>query len=163
MVEKAYHSFQRIRNTKLEACRDLFYTNVGVELERKVNKGKNLSSLFWELFSVPRNARAAMASWIIVFGQQFCGVKRDCIRVHSPLLSCQILLTTRRQYSTTIFVHGGYSRPQALLFSMALVSSIGFSLCPRSSPSTLLAAVSCSLSLSHSWPSRCSGRACRSS
>lgn len=73
-ANKAYHSFRRIRNTELEACRDLFYTYVGVELERKVNKGKNFFTLFWELFSVPRNARATMASWIIMFGQQFCGV-----------------------------------------------------------------------------------------
>lgn len=73
-VDKAYRSFRRIRSSELEACRDLFYTYVGVELERKVNKGKNFFTLLYELFSIPRNARATMASWIIMFGQQFCGV-----------------------------------------------------------------------------------------
>ncbi|KAI7341120.1 putative MFS myo-inositol transporter [Hortaea werneckii] len=99
-VDKAYRSFRRIRNSELEACRDLFYTYVGVELERKVNKGKNFFTMFWELFSVPRNARATMASWIIMFGQQFCGVN------------------VIAYYAVTIFVEGGYSRPQALLFAM---------------------------------------------
>lgn len=73
-VNEAHRSFRRIRNSELEAYRDLFYTYVGVQLERKANKGKSFFTKFWELFSIPRNARATMASWIITFGQQFCGV-----------------------------------------------------------------------------------------
>lgn len=73
-VAKAYRSFRRIRNTELEACRDTFYTYVCVELEKEVNQGKNFFTMLWELFSIPRNARATLASWIIMFGQQFCGV-----------------------------------------------------------------------------------------
>lgn len=56
-VDKAYRSFRRIRNSELEACRDVFYTYVCVELEKKVNKGKNFFTMLWELFSIPRNAR----------------------------------------------------------------------------------------------------------
>ncbi|KAI2787092.1 hypothetical protein POX_f07450 [Penicillium oxalicum] len=99
-VDKAYRSFRRIRNTELEACRDLFYTYVGVEIERKVNRGKNFFTKLAELFTVPRNRRATMATWMIMFGQQFCGVN------------------VIAYYSTTIFVQSGYSHPQALLFSM---------------------------------------------
>ncbi|KAJ5484705.1 hypothetical protein N7539_004693 [Penicillium diatomitis] len=99
-VDKAYRSFRRIRNTELEACRDLFYTYVGVEMERKVNRGKNFFTKLAELFTVPRNRRATMATWMIMFGQQFCGVN------------------VIAYYSTTIFVQSGYSHPQALLFSM---------------------------------------------
>lgn len=73
-VQKAYRSFRRIRNTELEACRDLFYTYVGVEIERRVNTGKNFFTKLWELFTIPRNRRATMATWMIMFGQQFCGV-----------------------------------------------------------------------------------------
>lgn len=73
-VAKAYRSFRRIRNTELEACRDLFYTYVGVEIERRVNTGKNFFTKLGELFSIPRNRRATMATWMIMFGQQFCGV-----------------------------------------------------------------------------------------
>ena len=64
-VKKAYREFKRIRRTEVQAARDLYYTYVGVELERKINKGKNLFTQFWELFSVPRNARATWATWIV--------------------------------------------------------------------------------------------------
>lgn len=69
-IQEAYHSFRRIRNSELEACRDLFYTYGAVELERKVSKGKNFFARLWELFSIPRNRRATAASWMIMFGQQ---------------------------------------------------------------------------------------------
>ncbi|RAR01754.1 MFS sugar transporter [Stemphylium lycopersici] len=99
-IPKAYKSFLRIRNSELEACRDLFYTYVAVEMERKVNKGKNFLAMLWELFSIPRNRRATAASWIIMFGQQFCGVN------------------VIAYYAVTIFIQSGYTRPQALLFAM---------------------------------------------
>lgn len=73
-ADKAYQSFRRLRHTELQAARDTYYTYVGVELERKANEGKNLFTMFWDLFRVPRNRRAALASWIVMFGQQFCGV-----------------------------------------------------------------------------------------
>ena len=72
-LPKAYRSFRRIRNTDLQAARDLYYTYVGVQLEKQVTKGKNLFTQFYELFSVPRNRRATLATWIVMFGQQFCG------------------------------------------------------------------------------------------
>ncbi|KAI4252948.1 MAG: hypothetical protein LQ352_003994 [Teloschistes flavicans] len=59
--KEAFHSFLRLRRTRIQACRDLYYTHVGVELERKVNAGKNFFTMFYELFSVPRNRRA---TWI---------------------------------------------------------------------------------------------------
>lgn len=73
-VKKAYLAFRILRNTDLQAARDLYYTFIGVELEAKINRGKNLFTMFWELFSIPRNRRAALATWIVMFGQQFCGV-----------------------------------------------------------------------------------------
>lgn len=78
-VAKAYRSFRRIRNTELEACRDLFYTYVGVEIERRINTGKNFFTKLGELFTIPRNRRATMATWMIMFGQQFCGVNVSLI------------------------------------------------------------------------------------
>lgn len=99
-VPKAYRAFRRIRNDDLQACRDLFYTFVGVELERQVNKGKNFFTKLWELFSIPRNARATTATWIIMFGQQFCGVN------------------VIAYYSVNIFLQSGYTHVQALLFAM---------------------------------------------
>ncbi|KAF7558550.1 hypothetical protein G7046_g5615 [Stylonectria norvegica] len=99
-VQKAYKSFQRLRYSNVQAARDTYYTYVGVELEREVNKGKNLFTQFIELFTVPRNRRATLATWIVMFGQQFCGVNIIAY------------------YSTTIFVESGYSTNSALLASM---------------------------------------------
>jgi len=73
---------------------------VGVELEREANRGKNLFTKFIELFTVPRNRRATLATWIVMFGQQFCGVNIIAY------------------YSTTIFETSGYSTTSALLASM---------------------------------------------
>ncbi|KIX97132.1 uncharacterized protein Z520_07246 [Fonsecaea multimorphosa CBS 102226] len=98
--EKAFRSFQRLRHTDLQAARDTYYTFIGVELERKAHKGKNLFTQFIELFTVPRNRRATWASWIVMFGQQFCGVN------------------VIAYYSTTIFIQSGYSTTSALLASM---------------------------------------------
>ncbi|KAK5172709.1 uncharacterized protein LTR77_002829 [Saxophila tyrrhenica] len=99
-ISKAYREFRRIRNTDVQAARDTYYTFVGVQIEKKVNKDKNLFVQFWELFSVPRNRRATWATWIVMFGQQFCGVN------------------VIAYYSTNIFLDGGYSRNSALLVSM---------------------------------------------
>ncbi|KAJ9608829.1 hypothetical protein H2200_006600 [Cladophialophora chaetospira] len=98
--EKAFQSFQRLRWTDMQAARDTYYTYIGVELERKAHKGKNLFTQFVELFTVPRNRRATWASWIVMFGQQFCGVN------------------VIAYYSTTIFIESGYSTTSALLASM---------------------------------------------
>ena len=62
--QKALRSFRKLRKSELQACRDLYYTYVGVELERKVNRGKNFFTKFWELFSVPRNRRATWVSFM---------------------------------------------------------------------------------------------------
>lgn len=67
-VKKAFRSFQRLRYSNIQAARDTYYTYVGVELEREVNKGKNLFTQFLELFTVPRNLRATWATWILMFG-----------------------------------------------------------------------------------------------
>lgn len=73
-VNKAFKSFRTLRPTDIQAARDLYYAYVGVELEREINKGKNFFSMLIELFTIPRNRRAALASWIVMFMQQFCGV-----------------------------------------------------------------------------------------
>lgn len=99
-IKKAYLAFRVMRKTELQATRDLYYTFVGVEIERKVNKGKNIFTQFLELFTIPRNRRATWATWIVMFGQQFCGVN------------------VIAYYSTTIFQDAGYSRTSALLASM---------------------------------------------
>ncbi|KAJ5095665.1 hypothetical protein NUU61_005021 [Penicillium alfredii] len=99
-IKKAYTNFKILRPTELQAARDLYYAYVGVELERKVNTGKNFFTMLLELFTVPRNRRATLATWIVMFMQQFCGVN------------------VIAYYSTTIFEQSGYGLKNALLASM---------------------------------------------
>ncbi|KAJ5294535.1 hypothetical protein N7508_009356 [Penicillium antarcticum] len=99
-IQKAYTNFRILRPTDIQAARDLYYAHAGVELERKVNKGKNFFTMFMELFTVPRNRRATWASWIVMFMQQFCGVN------------------VIAYYSTSIFTEAGYSLTSGLLASM---------------------------------------------
>jgi len=99
-IHKAYTNFRILRPTDIQAARDLYYAHIGVELERKINKGKNFFTMFIELFTVPRNRRAAIASWIVMFMQQFCGVN------------------VIAYYSTSVFTEASYSLTSALLASM---------------------------------------------
>ena len=52
-IQKAYTNFRILRPTDIQAARDLYYAHAGVELERKINKGKNFFTMFVELFTVP--------------------------------------------------------------------------------------------------------------
>lgn len=99
-IKQAYQSFKIIRNTDVIAARDLYYAYAQVELEREAQQGKNFFAMFKELFTIPRNRRATWATWIVMFGQQFCGVN------------------VIAYYSTTIFLQSGYSMNSALLASM---------------------------------------------
>lgn len=99
-IDKAFRSFRKLRPTDMQAARDLYYAHVGVELERKVTNGKNFFTQFAELFTVPRNRRATLATWIVMFMQQFCAVNIIAY------------------YSTRIFLNGGFDLNSALLASM---------------------------------------------
>jgi sugar porter (SP) family MFS transporter len=99
-IQKAYTNFRILRPTDIQAARDLYYAHAGVELERTINKGKNFFTMFVELFTIPRNRRATLASWIVMFMQQFCGVN------------------VIAYYSTSIFTEAGYSLTSGLLASM---------------------------------------------
>lgn len=77
---KAYRSLLRIRNTPLQAARDLYYINAQLQAEEELiaEKGLQHSNFFTravELFSIPRNRRATQASGIIMIAQQMCGSK----------------------------------------------------------------------------------------
>jgi len=95
---EAYQSFLRLRPTRVQAARDLYYAYINIEVENSIKKGRNLIA---ELFTVPRNRRAAMASWIVMFMQQFCGVN--------------VIM----YYSSVIFTEdGGFSQKAGILASL---------------------------------------------
>lgn len=95
----AYKSFCRLRNSELQAARDLFYVHCQLVEEMAVLKGSNYFSRFYELFAVPRIRRATLASFVVMIAQQMCGINIIAF------------------YSSTIFVDAGYSAKQALLAS----------------------------------------------
>jgi sugar porter (SP) family MFS transporter len=67
---KAFQSLKRLRWTELQAAQDLYLIHESVKEEATFTRGNPLA----ELFTVARNRRAALASFILMFMQQFCGV-----------------------------------------------------------------------------------------
>ncbi|EGN94788.1 hypothetical protein SERLA73DRAFT_114233 [Serpula lacrymans var. lacrymans S7.3] len=92
----AYKELCRLRLTTVQAARDLYYIHVLLEAENEMKEGRNR---FVEMFTVPRNRNAALASWIVMFGQQFCGVN------------------VIAYYSSNVFVSSGFTQVSALLAS----------------------------------------------
>jgi sugar porter (SP) family MFS transporter len=92
----AYKSLERLRRHPVQAARDLYYIHVLLEAEKELSRGRNR---YLELFTIPRNRRATLASFIVMFMQQFCGVN------------------VIAYYSSTIFRQANFSEIQALLAS----------------------------------------------
>ena len=77
---KAYRSLLRVRNTPLQAARDLYYIHAQLMAEDLLVKRKGFANAGFltravELVSVPRIRRATQASGIIMIAQQMCGSK----------------------------------------------------------------------------------------
>ncbi|KAG2105522.1 uncharacterized protein F5147DRAFT_614836 [Suillus discolor] len=97
--EDAFNELCRLRFSRVQAARDLYYIHVLLEAENEMKKGRNR---IVEMFTIPRNRNAALASWVVMFGQQFCGVN------------------VIAYYSSDVFVQSGFSQVSAL------ASSLGF-------------------------------------
>eukprot|EP00871_Galdieria_phlegrea_P005174 jgi/Galph1/5658/GphlegSOOS_G4207.1 len=91
----ALESLKRLRNLEVQAARDFFLIEESVEEERKVGRVNPL-----ELFTVPRNRRASVAAWVVMYMQQFCGVN--------------VIM----YYSSVIFTDTGVSTKNAILASL---------------------------------------------
>ncbi|KIK37349.1 hypothetical protein CY34DRAFT_15757 [Suillus luteus UH-Slu-Lm8-n1] len=94
--EDAFHELCRLRFSRVQAARDLYYIHVLLEAENEMKQGRNRVV---EMFTIPRNRHAALASWVVMFGQQFCGVN------------------VIAYYSTNIFLASGFSPVAALASS----------------------------------------------
>ena len=73
-IPQAFQAFCRIRNSEMQAARDLFYAYSQIKEEQKAFAGKTLGSRIVELFTVPRLRRASIASAVCVISQQFSGI-----------------------------------------------------------------------------------------
>ena len=95
----AYKSFCRLRNSELQAARDLYYVHRQLVEEMEVLQGSNYFSRFTELFTIPRVRRATLASFVVMIAQQMCGINIIAF------------------YSSTVFALAGYTAKKALIAS----------------------------------------------
>jgi hypothetical protein len=71
----AYHSLVRLRNSELQAARDVYYIQAQLDSEEEMiresglTKATNFFSRFVELFTIPRIRRATQASGIVMIAQ----------------------------------------------------------------------------------------------
>lgn len=77
---KAHRSLLRLRNSPLQAARDLYFIHAQLQaeealIEAKGFKDDNMLTRFIELFTIPRIRRATQASGIVMIAQQMCGSK----------------------------------------------------------------------------------------
>jgi MFS family permease len=96
----AFKSLLKLRFTPIQAARDLYYIHVLLEQEQEVMQGRNYFQRFYELISIPRIRRASLAAWVVMIGQQMCGIN---------IISF---------FSSTIFLDATGSQGKALLASM---------------------------------------------
>lgn len=95
----AFKSLCRLRNTPLQAARDLYYIHAQLLEEAAIIGHNNYFTRFIELFTIPRVRRATLASWTVMIAQQMCGINIVAF------------------YSSTIFVKAGATPLYALLAS----------------------------------------------
>ncbi|KAJ0426043.1 hypothetical protein BJY00DRAFT_272800 [Aspergillus carlsbadensis] len=70
----AYESLCRLRNTELQAARDLYYIYAQIKVEQEISGEGNYLTRFVELFTIPRVRRATLASFTVMIAQQMCGI-----------------------------------------------------------------------------------------
>ncbi|KAL8796908.1 MAG: hypothetical protein Q9182_007292 [Xanthomendoza sp. 2 TL-2023] len=105
---KAFQSLCRLRNTPLQAARDLYYIHAQIVEETDIIGKSNYVTRFIELFTIPRVRRATLASGIVMLAQQMCGINIIAF------------------YSSTVFKEAGAGNLQALLasFGFGLVNFV---------------------------------------
>ncbi|KAJ7755722.1 hypothetical protein DFH07DRAFT_885765 [Mycena maculata] len=97
--QDAYSSFKRLRNTELQAARDLYYVHRQLQEEFAVLRGSTYITRFIELFTIPRVRRATLAAFVVMIAQQMCGINIIAF------------------YSSSIFIDANFPEKQALLAS----------------------------------------------
>ncbi|RMY88901.1 hypothetical protein D0862_10327 [Hortaea werneckii] len=104
-VLSAFKSLCRLRNTPLQAARDVYYIQAQLDQEKRMieesglAKTDNFVNRCIELFTIPRVRRATQASGIVMIAQQMCGINIIAF------------------YSATIFSAADFSTRDSLLVS----------------------------------------------
>lgn len=95
----AYRSLKKLRNSELQAARDLYYIQAQIAIEEVIIGHTNYFTRFGELFTIPRIRRATLAAFTVMIAQQMCGINIIAF------------------YSSTIFVKSGSTQKEALFAS----------------------------------------------
>jgi len=68
--QQAMKSLLRLRNSPLQAARDLYYVHCQLQEEYLATGGSNYITRFGQLFTIPRVRRATLASFVVMIAQQ---------------------------------------------------------------------------------------------
>ena len=107
---KAYKSLCRLRNSNLQAARDLYFIHAQLVQEEMlvdemgIAKTDNFFTRFFELFTIPRVRRATQASGIVMIAQQMCGSKLSSQRTVG-LYEDESLRLWNSQHHCLLFFH----------------------------------------------------------
>ncbi|KAF6226064.1 hypothetical protein HO133_008928 [Letharia lupina] len=117
----AFRSLQRLRNTPLQAARDLYYIHAQVRLEEIMlgdgdiqkmnlengkehftNRGRYLAR-FVQLFTIARVRRATLAAFVVMIAQQMCGSELTSSHDTSTKITNIAVVNIMAFYATTLF------------------------------------------------------------
>ncbi|KAI1474151.1 hypothetical protein F4774DRAFT_430105 [Daldinia eschscholtzii] len=98
-IRQAIESLLRLRNHPIQAARDLYTIYAQVEIESETISESTYIERIIQLFTIPRIRRATLASFVVMIGQQMCGINIIAF------------------YSSTVFKQAGTSDVNALLAS----------------------------------------------
>ncbi|KAI1403283.1 hypothetical protein F4819DRAFT_506422 [Hypoxylon fuscum] len=96
---EAMKSLLRLRNHPMQAARDLYAIHAQAGIEAEVIGSSTYAKRLVQLFTIPRVRRATLASFVVMIGQQMCGINIIAF------------------YSSTVFKEAGTSDFNALLAS----------------------------------------------
>jgi MFS family permease len=105
--EKAWQSLLKLRNTPLQAARDLYYIDCLLAQEDVLVQETglkvtgNMFTRFVELFTIPRIRRAAWASGIVMIAQQMCGKLHSRCRI-KPAKSANLVAKVSTSLPSTV-------------------------------------------------------------
>jgi hypothetical protein len=71
---EAYTSLKRLRLHEIQVARDLYYITAQIEAEAELIGNTNHVRRFGELFTLPRIRRATLSSFLVMIGQEMCGI-----------------------------------------------------------------------------------------
>ncbi|WVR03556.1 hypothetical protein IAU60_000548 [Kwoniella sp. DSM 27419] len=97
--EQAFRSYLKLRNSPLQAARDMYYVHCQLTEEYAAIGDSNYLTRFTQLFTIPRVRRATLASFVVMLAQQMCGINIIAF------------------YSSSVFSDAGYSNFSSLMAS----------------------------------------------